>query len=86
MTKKKSRTTEDMVLANYCIQPGCLFWDITGDTPIGSKAERAPDEGAHVAEATLLSPTWHGANRVGYWQGKRVAFTTEYTKEHYHEK
>ena len=70
----------------YNIYPGCMFWDITDDIPIGSKALRAPDKGAVVTDTSILSPTWHGCNRIGIWRGKRIAFTTEYTGEHYNDK
>jgi len=70
----------------YTIQPGCLMYDITGDIPIGNKALRAPETGARVNNNELLSPQWHGCNRIGHWRDRRVAFTTEYTAEHIHDK
>jgi hypothetical protein len=77
---------ETKVHETYTIQPGCLFWDISDGTPIGSKAKRAPEDGAKVHDNEELKPQWHSCNRIGHWKDRRIAFTTEYTSEHYHDK
>ena len=66
------------------IQPGCLYWDIT-EKPIGSRAARAPDDGLTITDIERIS-TWHGCDRIGYSGGRKIAFTTEYTREYYHAK
>jgi hypothetical protein len=61
-------------------------YDITDDIPIGNKAFRAPDEGLRVMDTEFLNPAWYGCNRIGRANGKRIAFSTEYTREHYNDK
>lgn len=67
------------------IQPGCMYYDLD-HAPIGARTGRAPEQGltAHHIESI---PVWHGCNCVGYTKtGKKVAFHTEFTREHYHDK
>ena len=68
------------------IQPGCLFYDIT-DQPIGSKAARAGDDGLRASNLEPISPVWHGCDISGHTQdGRRIAFHTQMTREHYNDK
>jgi hypothetical protein len=77
---------ESRVHPHYHVQPGCLVYDITDGTPIGNKAFRSPEGGMRTNENEALEPMWYGCNRTGTWNGKRVAFPTEFTMEHYHDK
>ena len=66
------------------IWPGCCYYDVSNDTPIGTRTFRAPEGGLKVNDVTRFS-LWHGCNRTGYTtSGVKVSFHSEYTKEHYH--
>ena len=67
------------------IQPGCCYYDVSNDTPIGAKTRRAPEGGLKVIDVTNFS-LWHGCNRTGHTlEGVKVCFHSDFTKEHYHD-
>jgi hypothetical protein len=83
--RQEARRAKIRQLTTLTIQPGCLFYDIT-DKPIGSKAGRAPEGGAKVVDVEIMPAEWHGCNRIGWYKGKRIAFNSEFTMEHYYDK